>query len=196
MFDAVPRPVRGTRPSADWGRAVADACNAASRGASSGMLLRGGPLGAGAEPLPANMRRLGGGGASAPRPWTFSCSLVDDGEGGTEREGGWSNAVVQYGYGVWRLDGTGGGETGGPTIASLSVTAAGRHYLKANLATGEMEIVVAGASDARPADDYANSVVHVYLGTVAETVDSETGDVTAVVQTDGIYQMPVLYRYV
>lgn len=114
-------------------------------------------------PFVHNFNGDGDGMGTVDRPWTFV-----EGEG-------WTNACVQIGYTVYAGDNV-------STIANLSSTVDGDYYLKANLMTDALELVV---SSVQPDDDFVNSIVHTYIGTVQNGV-----------QTRGIYQMPVLYKYV
>lgn len=141
--------------------------------------------------------------ASAPVFWSFS------------PQSGWSNCLVVFGYQAYWLDHMPPSVV--PTtqprphlavVDGLEVVDPGCHYLKANLATGAMEIVVVPGtsldengdlvfSGTAPENDYINSIVYVYLGAVVEKLDDETGEPTGeVFLADAVHAPVVLYRYV
>lgn len=107
--------------------------------------------------------------------WTYT--QADDGEG--ETVGIWANCVAQIGYraGI-RLN-------GGTGTFTLSGSEAGDGYYYAKF-TGQgesCEIVKKQPGSFDPID-LVNDAVYVYIGRVEEGV-----------QTDGIYSIPVVYRY-
>lgn len=139
--------------------------------------------------------------ASAPVFWSFS------------PQGGWSNCLVVYGYQACWLDRMPPSGVTRQTLpyladpAALEVVDPGCHYLKANLATGKMEIVVVPGtsldengnlvfSGTAPENDYVNSIVYVYLGAVVEKVDDEGEPTGEVFLGDAVHAPVVLYRYV
>lgn len=141
----------------------------------------------------------------SPKPWTFTVEREGD-----EFTAGWRDMKVQYGYQIVQLDGynwihssdshmyleSGGVESwSATTLDNLAGDVAGHHWLKANLQTGKYSIVVTQEGSAQPQQDYINSIVYVWLGLVRAKKDQEN-HVTGFSQTDGIYAIPVLYKYV
>lgn len=141
----------------------------------------------------------------SPKPWTFAVEREGD-----EFTARWRGMKVQYGYQIISLDANNGNpspdssmalESGGveswsaTTLDNLAGDVAGHHWLKANLKAGEYSIVVTQEGSAQPQQDYINSIVYVWLGLVSAEKDQEN-HVTGFSQTDGIYAIPVLYKYV
>ena len=193
----------------EWNRLVRAIRRIAPR-QGPGILLDETPNGTFLSAAPAAQGRAA---APAAQPWTFVVGTSQSGR----VKGEWTRAVVQFGYDMYSLSdlnawphpgalpGPSGGDVSPGTLSAftgddldeLAAEAEGYHYLKANLMTGEMEIeVVELSAHNRPANDLANSIVYIYVGTVEAEKDEDSGDVTALRQTAGIHSIPTLYRYV
>ena len=95
-------------------------------------------------------------GGAANVPWQF------------DPENGWQNRWVQVGYNV--------------TICPQGDTDDGRYYVKVNLRTEELELVI---EDVEPSPDIANDTVYLYVGRVVDGAQAES-----------ISSMPVAYKYI
>lgn len=93
---------------------------------------------------------------SSDAPWQY------------DSENGWQNRWVQVGYRV--------------TVCPEGDTGNGKYYVKVNLKTEDMELVI--RSD-QPDPDIANDTVYLYVG---EVEDDE--------QKESICSMPVAYKYI
>lgn len=190
MFEKLPVPSKGDKLRASWGAGVTNRVNELGAMAPAGMLSRDGQTGTGFAPLPANLRDRRG--SSAVRHWVYVPSPEPD-EGSEEEppKAKWTNCVVQLGFRAGlKLD---------DFELEEDMNVAGVFAIEVNLRTastaGEgFEIKRYEDEYHIPAPDIANDKVYVYIGKVEEKENAD-GE-TELVQTDGIYSIPVIYKYV
>ena len=178
MSFIIEEPNRGERPRAAWAQQVTRAVNSLSRFAAPGLLFREGSTGSGVEPLPQNRRGRSGGAVPTLQPWTFRCTVSEDGNGDEVREGGWLCPRLQFGY---RLV-VGPGEhapLGVETFsaAELSQTADGEYFVVCN-ANDETFALVRDYAGAK--FDYSNGIIAFHIGTVADGVQTFAPHMTPV----------------
>lgn len=95
-------------------------------------------------------------GGASDAPWQF------------DSKNGWQNRWVQVGYTV--------------KVCPKGGTDDGRYYVKVNLRTEELELVI---KDDEPLPDIPNDTVYLYVGRVADGAQAES-----------ICSMPVAYKYI
>jgi len=178
MSFIIEEPNRGERPRAAWAQQVTRAVNSLSRFAAPGLLFREGPTGSGVEPLPQNRRGRSGGAVPTLQPWTFRCTVSEDGNGDEVREGGWLCPRLQFGYrlvvgpgehaplDVWTF-----------TVEELAQTADGEYFVVCNANDGTFSLVrnYSGAEF-----DYSRGIVAFHVGTVADGVQTFAPHMTPV----------------
>lgn len=178
MFETVESPKTGQPLRAAWATKMANRVNELCTAVSPGMLIRDGVGGFGAEPIPGTKRlpRV----SSQTLPWTFKCTVGADEDGNETRTGGWYNGQIQIGF---SFVGRQNGEVSSD-FTGCSETSDGVYYLKLKLSSSEYEIVRFESSSGEPQNDYETETYYVYIGRVEDSK-----------QTDGIYCVPVIYKY-
>ena len=116
------------------------------------------------------------GAAANSRHWVFSCTIDEN----DERTGGWKNAQLQIGYNCNVKD---------SSITGLDQTADGVYWAEVNLLTETAVLKhTVGEGEEGPTSipdhDFRQNKINIYIGTVVDGV-----------QTDGIYCIPVAYKY-
>jgi len=178
-------PTKGDGLKATWGASVANGINALMPMASAGMLVRYGAGGVGSEPLPDNRRDRR---FSESIPWTFSCTVANQGEANETRTGGWTNCILQIGYNKWIVspDVVPASERGGNVnvIQGTDETADGAYVVEVDLKNETAKIKLRSSVTYSYPIDAANSIVYVDIGTVEDAV-----------QVTRIPNHPVVYKY-
>lgn len=185
MNNPIPVPIKGDGMKATWAASVANGINELMPMAASGMLTRNGAGGVGSEPLPENRRerRL-----SQTIPWTFRCSISNQGEDNETRTGGWSNCILQLGYNKWLVspDVVPASERGGnvSVIQGTSETSDGAYVVEVDLKNETAVIKIRSSITHTYPVDAAQSIVYIDIGTVEDSV-----------QTTRIPSHPIVYKY-
>lgn len=111
------------------------------------------------------------GGDRDMRPWVF------------KSDSGWTNTSIQIGYTLYPIISEGSSPT--LTISGLDNTSDGTHYLKCNLAEDKYEIVVVAPGEETPESKPEKDLIYFWIGEIKNGM-----------QVAGIYQTPIVYKYV